>query len=285
MFSPKRPGPYHFTEQKYASWFKEGRGQGKGIDYKPFLQTREVRSKGRKHRLRGILHDRVVHLMSDLQRNAFLYFEWMDNVVDIQEQFPLERSVTRRIAAAMGIPHPRDSKTDCELVLTTNLLVTFRNDSGRLIKQAYAACQASGLLRRQKQDRLEIERRYWEREGIKWLPLFEDILRDTSYFETLRWIRDWFYEEAAGGLSTREWADLRFKVLAALAATRDGSIGDFTNAHERRMGLESGGMLSVLRHLAARKMIEFDPRGGIPTLDAPIATFSVPLRASQRRVA
>ncbi|ATY34251.1 hypothetical protein [Sphingomonas psychrotolerans] len=45
--------------------------------------------------------------MTDLQRNAFLHFEWVDNVVDIQEQFPLERSVTRRIgiAAGMGILH------------------------------------------------------------------------------------------------------------------------------------------------------------------------------------
>lgn len=285
MSSPKRPGPYHFTETKYESWLKEGRGQGEGVAYRPFLETRDVRSKGRKHRLAGILHERLVHLMSDLQRNAFLHFEWMENVVDIQEQFPLDRNVTRRIAEAMGIPHPQDSKTGCDLVLTTDLLVTFRDGSGKLIKQAYLACEASGLLRRQKKDRHEIERRYWEREGIRWFPLFENILRDAPYFKALLWIREWSCEKAVSELSARELTDLRSKVLAALATTEGGSIRDFVNAHEKRIGLKAGGILSVLRHLAARKMVGFDPRGGTPTLADPIATFSVPSEASQRRVA
>lgn len=45
--------------------FKEGRGQGYGKHYKPFLTVRDVLSKGRVHRRPSITHGRVVHLLSD----------------------------------------------------------------------------------------------------------------------------------------------------------------------------------------------------------------------------
>ena len=73
---------------------KEKRGQGFGKDYKPFLTVRDVPSKGRVHRRPALTHNRVVHLLSDLELAAFLLFDWMPTVVDIREQFPLNPETT-----------------------------------------------------------------------------------------------------------------------------------------------------------------------------------------------
>lgn len=51
---------------------KEGRGQGRGPDYKPFIYTRDVSSLGRSHRLFGSKCQRMHHLLSDLELAVFL---------------------------------------------------------------------------------------------------------------------------------------------------------------------------------------------------------------------
>ena len=42
-----------FDEAKIARFEKEGRGQGRGADYKPWLTTYDVPSAGREHRVFG----------------------------------------------------------------------------------------------------------------------------------------------------------------------------------------------------------------------------------------
>ncbi len=75
-------------EPKIRKRFKDGRGAGTGKSYKPFLEVRDVPSKGRVHRRPAITHGRIVHLLSDLELAAFLLYDWASIVVDIREQFP-----------------------------------------------------------------------------------------------------------------------------------------------------------------------------------------------------
>ena len=80
------------TEREYASterWVKEGRGDGDGAEYKPWLYTWDVASKGRRHQIRGWRHGRVHHLLSDLEAYVFFIYEWTRSVIEIKEQFPL----------------------------------------------------------------------------------------------------------------------------------------------------------------------------------------------------
>ena len=261
------------TEHRIVAWTRDGRGQGERADYTPWLFTRNVKSRGRKHRMRGILHDRVMHLMSDLERNAVLHFETKAEVVDIREQFPLDREITRAIARSMGVRHPTDPATKVEIVMTTDLLVTFRLPDGRLVVRAFSVKESKDLLNPRTKQKQEIERRYWERIGVRWKPMLDNILRDNERFEALRWIRDWYYVDGVGGLDERGWHVRGQRVLAALSGVGDVTIAEFANVMSQGGGFGPGEVLSTLRHLAARGSLGFDPVLGVPLLSDTISRF------------
>lgn len=62
-------------------------------------------------------------LLSDIERRAFLIYNFHDGVWDIREQFPLDLDQTRSIAKSAGIRHPVDSKSCVDLGQTTNLVI------------------------------------------------------------------------------------------------------------------------------------------------------------------
>lgn len=109
----------------YDRKFKEGRGQGVGIEYKPWITIQDVPSLGRATRLKGFKVPRQFEFLSDLERNYFYLSEYSDSVVDIREQYPLlpiEETIV--IADELGIKHPADPKTGEPIVMTTDFLVT-----------------------------------------------------------------------------------------------------------------------------------------------------------------
>lgn len=89
---------YWNSEAKNTRWIKEGRGQGVGKDYKPWLTIRDVPSDGRSHRVFGHLTQRTHHLFSDIELATFLLLQWHQSTKDIREQFPLDLNVTKTIA-------------------------------------------------------------------------------------------------------------------------------------------------------------------------------------------
>ncbi|VTX67395.1 Transposon Tn7 transposition protein TnsA [Acinetobacter junii] len=97
-------------ELKIQKWIKEGRGQGFGNSYKPWLTIRDVSSEGRSHRVFGHKSQRTHHLLSDLELSTFLLLEWHSTTIDIREQYPLDLEQTLEIAKTIRIPHPRFGK-------------------------------------------------------------------------------------------------------------------------------------------------------------------------------
>lgn len=69
---------YAIDENKIARFLKEGRerGGGRRESYMPWLTARDVPSRGRSHRIKGIKSGRIHHLLSDIERNAFCLFDW-----------------------------------------------------------------------------------------------------------------------------------------------------------------------------------------------------------------
>lgn len=123
---------------------KEGRGEGFGGDYTPWLTVRDVPSRGRSHRISGVVTGRVHHLLSDIERRAFLIYDFRDDVRDIREQFPLDRDQTRSITEAAGIRHPVDSKSRVGLVQTTDLVIDLER-GGRIVTVARTIKPAADL--------------------------------------------------------------------------------------------------------------------------------------------
>lgn len=78
-------GQYKWTERQ----IREGRGQGIGEHYLPWIHVRDFSSKGKASRFKSWKSGRTIQCFSDIE-TAFAYLlEWSDTVVDYYEQFPL----------------------------------------------------------------------------------------------------------------------------------------------------------------------------------------------------
>ncbi len=118
-----------FVDAKIARVLDDGRGEGAESDYKPWLTVRDVPSRGRSHWLLAAVTLRAHQLLSDLERGAFLIYDFRNDVRDIREEFPLDLSQTRDIAQAAGIADPVDSNSRTNLVQTTDLVVDLEREA------------------------------------------------------------------------------------------------------------------------------------------------------------
>jgi hypothetical protein len=75
--------------------------------------------------------DRAAYSSSAVRsrRDYFYLLDWSDSVIDIREQFPLEREKTLTIADSKKIKHPEDSETKTLLVFTANFFITIRKNA------------------------------------------------------------------------------------------------------------------------------------------------------------
>ncbi len=143
---------------------KEGRGQGYGKEYIPWLLIQDVSSIGRAPRILGWKTNRIHHLLSDLERSYFYILEWSDVVTDIREQFPLlPLEETMSIANELGIKHPIDPKTKEPIVMTTDFLI---NTGDKLIARTLK--MSDDLESRRVIEKFEIERVYWQKRHVDW---------------------------------------------------------------------------------------------------------------------
>ena len=78
-----------WDENKLKRFLREGRGQGEGQDYKPWVTVQDFPSKGRCSRVLGWKTNRIHHLFTDSETRYFYLLEWEDAVVDIREHYPL----------------------------------------------------------------------------------------------------------------------------------------------------------------------------------------------------
>ena len=157
-----------WTEKKFARYLKEGRGQGTGEEYIPWLKVQDVPSQGRATRAKGWKTNRLHHFFSDHETRLFYLLEWSDAVIDIREQFPLvEVELTQKIAANIGVRHPEDPKTKLPIVLTTDFMVTVKANEGTQ-DIAITVKPSSKLKTKRVIDKFDIERNYYLERNIEW---------------------------------------------------------------------------------------------------------------------
>jgi hypothetical protein len=167
-----------YSESTTDKRIKEGRGQGRGGKYKPWLFTHDVASKGRAWRRKGWKTGRTHHLLSDREDDYFLIQDWDPSVIDIREQYPLlPLEETLAIAEECNIRHPSvrhptKRRVVIPVVMTTDFVITISKglesfDRARTIKYA------EDLQSRRTLEKLEIERRYWARRNIDWAIVTE----------------------------------------------------------------------------------------------------------------
>lgn len=247
---------YSWDEAKIKRYIKEGRGQGRGKEYNPWLTVQDVPSQGRVIRVPGWKTERIHHLLSINETRPFYLFEWFDNVVDIREQFPLlERDVTQEIARDMGVKHPVDSSTQTPLVLTTDFLISLLFD-GKVIDVALTVKPSEKLDKLRIIEKLEIERRYWTAKGIHWGIITE---KDVPLVlaKNIEAIHSAYWLEATPELDIPHLLSLAAKLKVRLQSST-ASIVQVTDSLDTELNLGPGTSLYVLKHLIARKEILLD---------------------------
>jgi hypothetical protein len=230
---------------------KEKRGQGFGKDYKPFLTVRDVPSQGRVHRRPSLTHNRVVHLLSDLELAVFLIFDWQTNVSDIREQFPLNPETTINIARRLGIQHP--SYKGVLQVMSTDLLIDFQVN-GQHSCQAVSVKYAVDLEDERTIEKQELERRYWEGEGIEWFLFTEHEVPVTSV-KNIRWLAPHMHSY---DLDENERRQVFERIAKALDANAEENLAVPLRELDTKFALDPGSHLQYFRHLAAQNAFQWD---------------------------
>lgn len=247
---------YGFDEDKLTRFLKEGRGQGQGQDYRPWLTVQDVSSLGRSSRIHSRKTGRGHHLLSDIETALFLLLDWSGAVTDIREQFPLDRDETRRIAADMGVRHPADTQSRTDIVMTTDFMVSVR--AGDTITLAARSVKpASELDKVRTLEKQEIERRYWHFKGVDW-GLVTDLDLPAQRIKNLRWLHEMQSLQHMTAPYPGYWDDRCGRFLACLPEATGMSTKQFVRLLESTQGFANGEALTVLRHLAANKRIAID---------------------------
>jgi len=238
------------TQAQIDRRLKDGRGQGQGVDYKPFIYTRDVSSLGRSHRLPGSKTRRLHHLLSDLELAIFLTLDRSPHVTDIREQFPMRVEDTVRIAEELGLPHGRYKGTP--QVLTSDFLVDFEDPQRPSI--AIQAKYSADLQKPEVIERLELERRYWQEKGIPWVIVTErEVSREA--FANIQWL---YPAHAEDDIAQDDLAHYQQLFLLEFQRHPDQKLTAIAQGLDTSGQLEAGLALYWLRQLLARHCFLFD---------------------------
>ncbi|MGH9841728.1 MAG: TnsA endonuclease N-terminal domain-containing protein [Blastocatellia bacterium] len=252
----------NINERVIKRRLKEGRGQGRGADYQPWLHIQDVPSRGLATRIKGWKTSRCHHFLSKLECEYFYVLEWSPIVSDIREQYPLELAETQAIAERLGVAHPTDPRTRQPIVMTTDFVNTI-NQTGKLIDQARSIKYSQDLSSDRTLEKLEIERLYWSERKIDWGIVTEHEV-EPILAANVSWVHP-YRETTAFSPATVAIIRRVEAVLTPRVNEQRAPLRDLTDACDDQLGLSPGMSLSVARHLIANKRWQVDMKQAINT--------------------
>lgn len=156
-----------WTEEKVERYTKAGKGQGELGEYIPWLNVQDFSSKGNVTRINGWKTKRKHEFFSNLERKYFFLLDWSGDVIDIREQFPMDREQTFKIVEAKGISHSIDQSSNTIIPMTKDFFVTLIKNESR-VYFARTVKPSKDLEDPRIIEKFEIERDYWEKKGVDW---------------------------------------------------------------------------------------------------------------------
>lgn len=241
----------NFNESKMKKYLKEGRGQGTGKDYQPWVRISDYSSKGRASRIYGIKTKRIHHLQSDNQLRAFLIYEFSSKTLDIRESYPL-LDVMKVIDDKENLRFDKfcDKGTGEQLVICTNFLLTVKEPDGKEKLIARTVKNTSELNKKITLEKLEIEKRYWMQRGIEWKIVTEKQL-PKQFAKNIEWVRETLLED---GVADKD--QLSQVLLNYLLNNTEIPLKDLLKVFDRSKGVATGTGLYLFRYLIAKKEIK-----------------------------
>jgi hypothetical protein len=247
----------NWDSNKLDRWIKEGRGQGEGENYKPWLTIQDFPSMGRVTRVFGWTTNRIHHFFSDTQLKYFYLLDWEERVIDIREHYPLiDLEVVLKNTSDLKLDKFIDKKTKEPYILTTTFLITLLNPDGQKSFAARSIKYASELSKKTTIEKLEIERRYWTAKGINWGIVTNKDINDVRA-KNIEWIHSAMTSDDCNGLSRDEFDDLLNGLLYRLIDNQQ-NIREIISRFEKDYSLDAGAGLLLFKHLIAGKRIALD---------------------------
>ncbi|WP_020405485.1 heteromeric transposase endonuclease subunit TnsA [Hahella ganghwensis] len=240
---------YWNSEAKNARWIKEGRGQGVGRDYKPWLTVRDVASQGRSHRIFGHLSRRTHHLLSDLELATFLLIQWRQSTTDIREQFPLDRELTTQICRNIGVAHPTYSGV--LQYMSSDFLVSSKDEKHPIF--ALQVKPSSALEDQRTIEKLEVERRYWLEKQVPWYLITENQI-PSDVFTNINWLYNLQSDDQAINDESKQF-ELYTQWVKQYSNLK---IIDLCKQLDTSYSLPLGESLYQLRGMLAKRYFHFD---------------------------
>jgi hypothetical protein len=199
-----------------------------------------------------------VHVLSRLEYYLVLLAEADPAVIDIREQFPLPLHETEVLAAALDIRHPRYWTTGCNLVMTTDLLLTKQDGSGTEYTEAWSGKYASALGRWRTREKLFLEAKWHEQKGHRWYLKTEQEI-PPLFISNLAWLHPLRRRDAMLGYS-QDLAAKVDEVMRGLMKTSTDLLWRLAQVCDRKIGHGDGPTLYVCRYLLASSQWRADLR-------------------------
>lgn len=245
-----------WDEGKIQRYISEERGKGEGKKYKPWLTIQDVPSDGRAIRCQGWKTERIHHLMSDHEKRYFFLLEWANDVVDILEQFPLDREITCKIAESKGIKYPQDVKSKRPLVLTTDFLIKVQHNGDK--KYIARTIKPSEFLEKRRViEKFEIEREYWRQKDIDWAIVTEQDI-PVDFVANIEWMHSAYWLDNLDGYEFEDCQKLIRIFLMQLSRAKDVNMIDLLGQLDMQHNLQPGSFLFLFRHCLSRRLILCD---------------------------
>lgn len=245
--------------QNIEALIKEGRGNGIGSEYKPWIKIQDIASKGRVTRVKGIKTNRQHELFSDMETNYFYILDFANDVIDIREQYPLlPIEDTMDIAMELGIKHPIDPKSGEPIVMTSDFLITLKCNNN-YIELARTIKSKDDLMNKRILEKFEIERMYWKKKDIDWgivtgEEIDKRISHNISFVHGYRRLEniDSFLQ-----ISSLEIQDLVYEFIKRIIDSKR-SMRSIASEFDDDMLLKKGSGLSIFKYLIINKIIDID---------------------------
>lgn len=241
------------TEEKIEAMIRAGRGQGVFEAYIPWLQIGDFSSQGRSHRIPDHQNGRIHQLFSDLEADYYYILAWADAVTDIREQYPLfPVSETERIAETLGYRHPRNPGGQCNEVMTTDFLLTVRDEVGTHLEARYVKFE-SELKKERVCEKLEIERQYWTQRDVLFKVVTEHSINRTKA-RNIRMLLERYDPSAINELGNQT-EEITRELLEQITDDCYLQLRECTTRLDIQYGCSAGTALALFYHVAAHKLI------------------------------
>lgn len=263
-----------WTEKKIQQMKDAGYGRGTGANYKPWISVDMVSSQGRSRRVWSAKTGRMHEFLSDVEYRLFLVLEWLTDVTDIREQYPLDRDFSQEIANQLGIRHPHYPTTYVPTVMTVDFLVT-RVRNGTEYQEAFNAKRTEEAEDENSLVKLEIQRSAFEKLEIPHHLVFHTDI-PVQKVTNIDWIRDSLVKDREEEPRPNFWESMTSRMTLALTNVKGlkTPLAEFCREFDAAHGAETGTGLRAARMLMSSRVLTVNL--GSPTLaELPVMNFTL----------